>query len=295
MVQPFRNTILLKIGLWKKSAERNFCKFGPSLVATWILDYNNSIIAIFNWVLQITSSMVFQASKFFVNFIEFLFSSSDEIVYTPSGPITGRKLIAANGQVVRYLFFPFLGFLYFFRWKRFVESWPQKSYTVKSKFPVLFSATHNLDSTFQVTTFQGLPYAEPPLGALRFQVPFQNYKYLVSSEFFVTEMPILQYPVELKRWADAAQNASLPDKIVCMQNDLLLIIGVEDCLRLDIFIPSVRHSQILIFILLLLHLYLTVFAYLHTCQLKSRHGPVMSIHLSVRPFACSSLCPTWDS
>lgn len=95
-------------------------------------------------------------------------------------------------------------------------------------------------------SFYGIPYAEPPIGKLRFEVRLHHRGEVTGSDctrwcnfFHVSYVFFKQAPVAAKPWEGVRDATILPSP--CWQHYVLeKSIGNEDCLYLNLYKPKVR-------------------------------------------------------
>lgn len=79
--------------------------------------------------------------------------------------------------------------------------------------------------------YQGIPYAQPPVGNLRFEVTL-----LLIIVLHYVKLYYFQAPLPAKNWT-GVYNAT-QDRDICLQGDGSE--GSEDCLHINVYVPEVN-------------------------------------------------------
>lgn len=123
----------------------------------------------------------------------------------------------------------------------------KKSFIVKtSNGPVRGHEIKSNETGGKFCSFQGIPYAKPPLGPLRFKVSILQYLFQSHVTYHVCLLvSVLPYqffrqpPEPVEPWSEVRDCRE--EGNVCIQNHMYLrdLRGSEDCLYLNVYTPQV--------------------------------------------------------
>lgn len=115
-------------------------------------------------------------------------------------------------------------------------------------YPVLWISDGGLrgypQTTFRgrkVFAFEGIPYAQPPVGQRRFKV--RKFKHILLRRTASKFHKFLQEPERSSPWEGIRDGFSMSP--ACIHTDffqMYTIVGQEDCLYLNVYTPKVRHG-----------------------------------------------------